>query len=43
MLDLGYLDVEEDFPEQLSALPYKRKRNQQQSLLQENRLQQNSF
>ncbi|MER5176069.1 MAG: transposase family protein [Candidatus Nitrosocosmicus sp.] len=28
MLDLGYLGVEKDFPEQLSALPYKKKRNQ---------------
>jgi hypothetical protein len=43
MLDLGYLDVEKDLSEQLSALPYKKKRNQQQSLLQENILQQNSF
>jgi hypothetical protein len=25
--DLGYLDVKTDFPEQLSALPYKKKRN----------------
>ncbi|MER5175794.1 MAG: hypothetical protein ABJB76_00945 [Candidatus Nitrosocosmicus sp.] len=29
MLDLGYLGVEKDFPEQLSALPYKKKKNQQ--------------
>jgi hypothetical protein len=28
VFDLGYLGVEKDFPEQLSALPYKRKRNQ---------------
>ncbi|MER5175977.1 MAG: transposase family protein [Candidatus Nitrosocosmicus sp.] len=28
VLDLGYLGVEKDFPEQLSALPCKRKRNQ---------------
>jgi hypothetical protein len=28
VLDLGYLGVETDFPEQLSALPYKKKRNQ---------------
>jgi hypothetical protein len=28
VLDLGYLGVEKDFPEQLSALPFKRKRNQ---------------
>ncbi len=26
--DLGYLGVEKDFPEQLSSLPYKKKRNQ---------------
>ncbi len=29
--DLGYLGVEKDFPEQLSALPYKKKRNQELS------------
>ena len=28
MIDLGYLGIETDFPEQLSALPCKRKRNQ---------------
>ena len=28
VIDLGYLGVETDFPGQLSALPYKRKRNQ---------------
>jgi hypothetical protein len=28
VIDLGYLGIEKDFPEQLSALPYKRKRNQ---------------
>ena len=28
IFDLGYLGVEKDFPEQLSALPYKKKRNQ---------------
>ncbi len=27
VLDLGYVGVEKDFPEQLSASPYKRKRN----------------
>ncbi len=27
VFDLGYLGVEKDFPEQLSALPYKKKRN----------------
>jgi hypothetical protein len=31
VLDLGYLGVETDFPEQLSALPLKRKRNQDRS------------
>jgi hypothetical protein len=30
VVDLGYLDVEKDFPEQLSALPYKKKRNQEE-------------
>ena len=29
VFDVGYFGVEEDFPEQLSALPYK-KRNQQE-------------
>ncbi len=28
VVDLGYLGIEKDFPEQLSALPFKRKRNQ---------------
>jgi hypothetical protein len=28
VLDLGYLGIETDFPEQLSALPFKRKRKQ---------------
>ena len=27
VVDLGYLGIESDFPEQLSALPYKKKRN----------------
>jgi hypothetical protein len=30
VLDLGYLGVEKDFPEQLSALPYKKQRNRQE-------------
>ncbi len=32
VIDLGYLGVEKDFPEQLSALPYRKKRNQQSYL-----------
>jgi len=32
IFDLGYLGVEKDFPEQLSALPNKKKRNQELSL-----------
>ena len=32
VFDLGYLDVEKDFPEQLSAIPYKRKRNCERSV-----------
>ncbi|HEY6534652.1 MAG TPA: transposase family protein [Candidatus Nitrosocosmicus sp.] len=28
VVDLGYLGMEKDFPEQLSALPFKKKRNQ---------------
>ena len=35
VVDLGYLGVEKDFPEQLSALPYKKKRNQQSYLQEE--------
>ncbi len=31
VVDLGYLGIETDFPEQLSALPYKKKRNQELS------------
>jgi hypothetical protein len=27
VVDLGYLGIESDFPEQLSALPYKKKKN----------------
>jgi hypothetical protein len=34
--DLGYLGIETDFPEQLSALPFKRKRNQDLSLEEKN-------
>jgi transposase len=30
VLDLGYPGVEKDYPEQLSALPYKKKRHQQE-------------
>jgi hypothetical protein len=30
VVDLGYLGIEKDYPEQLSALPYKKKRNQQE-------------
>jgi len=30
VFDLGYLGVEKDFPGQLSALPYKKQRNQQE-------------
>ncbi|MDQ6724293.1 MAG: hypothetical protein M3Z01_08530 [Thermoproteota archaeon] len=30
VVDLGYLGVEKDFPEQLSALPCKKKRNQEE-------------
>ena len=27
VVDLGYLGIEKDFPDQLSALPYRKKRN----------------
>jgi DDE superfamily endonuclease len=30
VFNLGYLSIEKDFPEQLSALPYKKQRNQQE-------------
>ena len=30
-MTLGYLGVENDFPEQISSLPYKKKRNQELS------------
>jgi NADPH-dependent glutamate synthase beta subunit-like oxidoreductase len=30
VIDLGYLGVEKDFPEQLSALPYKKNINRQE-------------
>jgi hypothetical protein len=30
VFDLGYLRVEKDFPGQLSSLPYRKKRNQQE-------------
>ncbi len=35
MLDLGYLGVETDFPEQLTVLPYKKKRNQKDLSIEE--------
>jgi hypothetical protein len=35
VLDLGYLGIEKDFPEQLSALPYKKLRNQQELSVEE--------
>ncbi|MER5176135.1 MAG: hypothetical protein ABJB76_04385 [Candidatus Nitrosocosmicus sp.] len=31
VFDLGYLGIEKDFPEQLSVLPYRKKRNQELS------------
>jgi hypothetical protein len=30
IFDLGYLGIEKDYPQQLSALPYKKQRNQQE-------------
>jgi hypothetical protein len=35
VFDSGYLGIEKDFPEQLSALPYKKNRNQEELLHQE--------
>jgi hypothetical protein len=37
VVDLGYLGIKKDFPDQLFALPYKKKRNQ--DLLQKKRKQ----
>ena len=42
VIDLGYLGVENDFPEQLSSLPYKKKRNKR-VICRRKRVQQNSF
>ena len=36
IFDLGYLGVEKDFPEQLSALPYKKKRNRRYQMMKKN-------
>ena len=35
VVDLGYLDIEKDFPQQLSALPHKKNRNQEELLQEE--------
>jgi hypothetical protein len=35
VFDLGYLGVEKDFPEQISSLPNRKKRNQELSVEQE--------
>ena len=35
VFDLGYLGVEKDFPQQLSALPYRKKRNYHEFSLEE--------
>jgi DDE superfamily endonuclease len=35
VVDLGYLGIEKDFPDQLSALPYKKNRNQEELLQEE--------
>jgi hypothetical protein len=32
VFDLGYLGIEKDFPDQLSSLPYRKKRNQEGEL-----------
>ncbi len=37
------IDIETDFPEQLSALPYKKKRNHELSQKRRKRVQQDSF
>ena len=42
VVHFGYIDVETDFPEQLSSLPYKKKRNQQ-DLSQEEEKEYNSI
>jgi hypothetical protein len=38
VVDLGYLGIEKDHPEQLSALPYKKKRNQEELLQRKKRI-----
>jgi len=43
IFDLGYLGIEKDFPEQLSALPYKKKRNQQQQELSQQEIEFNTI
>ena len=43
VFDLGYLGVEKDFPEQLSSLPNKKKRNQSRVITRRKRVQQKSF
>ncbi len=35
VIDLGYLGIEKDFPEQLSAIPNRKKRNQQDLISEE--------
>ncbi len=42
VLDLGFLGVEKDFPEQRSVLPVKKKKRNNELTLEE-RIQQNSF
>ena len=41
-LTLGYLGVETDFPEQISSLPYKKKRNRR-IITRRKRVQQTTF
>ena len=35
VVDLGYLGIEKDFPEQLSSIPNRKKRNQQDLISEE--------
>ena len=38
VFDLGYLGVEKDFPEQLSSIPNRKKRNQEELSARRNRI-----
>ena len=43
VVDLGYLGIEKDFPEQLSSLPNRKKRNHEELSQEEKEYNQKSF